>query len=100
MADKKTPWDAVRSHAADASRWSRDEPVHPSWIVGAALGMAVPMAVGAAAGQVPLGMLAALGGLALSGTAARGTLRQQSVLFGYALLASAMAVLLGSAVGG
>lgn len=91
---------AIRSHVADASRWSRDEPVHPSWIVGAALGMAVPMAVGAATGQVPLGMLASLGGLALSGVAAQGTLRRQSIQSGYALVAGAAAILVGSAIGG
>ena len=50
---------AVRSVLADAASWSRDDPVPVSLSLGAAFGMAVPVAVGAVTGQLGPGLLAA-----------------------------------------
>ncbi|MEN6342461.1 MAG: FUSC family protein [Methanospirillum sp.] len=70
-----------------------------SLCVGAALGMAVPVALGAAAGQVGAGMLAALGGLAVSGAGTADTLRTEVALLASAALVGTAAVLFGSAIG-
>jgi uncharacterized membrane protein YccC len=91
---------ALRSILADATTWSREVPVPPSWIVGSALGMGIPIAVGAAIGRTDLGMLASIGGLAVSGAGGYGTLREQSVRLSYALIAGTLAILIGSAMGG
>lgn len=70
-----------------------------SLCVGAALGMAVPVALGAAAGEIGVGMLAALGGLAVSGAGTADTLRSEAALLVSAALAGTAAVLVGSAIG-
>lgn len=100
MGENWPPWAAIRSVLTDAATWSHEVPVPPSWIVGAALGMGIPLAVGAAIGRTDLGMLASLGGLALSGAAGYGTLREQSKQLSYALIASTFAILIGSATSG
>jgi hypothetical protein len=69
-------------------------------MVGSALGMGIPIAVGAAIGRTDLGMLASIGGLAVSGAGGYGTLREQSVRLSYALIAGTLAILIGSAMGG
>jgi MFS family permease len=91
---------AARSVLTDAARWSRDGRVPLSLSLGAALGMAVPVAVGAATGQIGAGMLAALGGLAVSSAGGDDTPRAQLFLLCSALLAGTTAVLVGSAIGG
>ena len=100
MAETRPLWAAIRSILADATTWSHEVPVPPSWIAGSALGMSIPIAAGTAIGRPDLGMLASIGGLAVSGVGGYGTLREQSVRLSYALIAGTLAILIGSAIGG
>ncbi len=100
MTDIRPPWAAIRSVLADAARWSREVPVPPSWMVGSALGMGIPIAACAAIGRTDLGMLASIGGLAVGGAGGYGNLRDQSLRLAYAVIAGALAILIGSASGG
>ncbi|HMK48351.1 MAG TPA: FUSC family protein [Methanocella sp.] len=86
----------IHSILADASRWSHEIHIPLSWIVGASLGMEVPVAIGAATNHTSLGMLASIGGLALSGASGYGALRRQCTRLFYALITSTTAILLGS----
>ena len=81
------------------SRWSCEKPVPRSHIIAAALAMGIPMAIGAAVNQIEIGILASLGGLALSGASGNGTYRQQFVLLSAALFASSIAILFGTSMG-
>jgi uncharacterized membrane protein YccC len=92
--------EAVRSILVDAVRWSREIPVPVSQSVAVALGMAVPIAIGVVIDQTVLGMLASLGGLAASGAAGTGTLREQGLLLCSALVSGCAAVLVGSTIAG
>jgi len=64
------------------------------------LGMAVPVAVGAATGHGQIGVLASLGGLALSGDGEGDTFRDQLPGLAYALAATGTAMLTGSMLAG
>jgi hypothetical protein len=69
-------------------------------VVAAAVGIAGPVAAGAAVGRPHLGMAVALGGLALGGEGRGETFREQARGLARALLAGSAAVLAGSAVAG
>lgn len=64
------------------------------------LGLAGPIVVGAMAGHARIGMVASLGGLALSGEAKGETFRERAHGLIYALVAGSAAMLIGSSIAG
>ena len=64
------------------------------------LGLAGPIVVGAMAGHARIGMVASLGGLALSGEAKGATFREQAHGLVYALAAGSIAMLTGASLAG
>jgi hypothetical protein len=100
MASKALKWPSSSAVLADVLRWSREKHVPMSQIIGSGLGMSIPIAVGVASGHLEIGLMASLGGLALSSAAGNGKLRQQSVLLCYALITGIAAILIGSTVSG
>ncbi len=71
-----------------------------SQMIAAMLGMAGPITVGVMTGHPQAGLLASLGGLALSGDGKGATFREQAPGLIYAMIASSAAVFAGSAVAG
>ncbi|MCE5283219.1 MAG: FUSC family protein [Deltaproteobacteria bacterium] len=71
-----------------------------SQMTAAMLGMAGPITVGVMTGHPQAGLLASLGGLALSGDGKGATFREQAPGLIYAMIASSAAVFAGSAVAG
>jgi hypothetical protein len=60
---------AGKAHLAEAFRWSTAAEVELVEVLASGLGMGGPVLVAAVAGQLPLGLAASLGGLAMSGVA-------------------------------
>lgn len=71
-----------------------------SQAVAAMLGLAGPIVVGAMVGHARIGMVASLGGLALSGQGKGETFREQAHGLIYALVAGTIAMLTGSGIAG
>jgi Fusaric acid resistance protein-like len=80
--------------------WSDPGGVPPSRIVAAALGLSMPIALGAFAGHIETGMLASMGGLALSSIDGAETFSEHMSNLGYAILAGCAAMLIGAALAG
>jgi hypothetical protein len=85
---------------SDSFHWSAEHQPDLSQIIVAALGLAVPVAVGALVGQIQVGCVAALGGLALSN-------QGNSLKFGeyltnlfYTIVTGILAFILGSSLSG
>jgi len=85
MADTKQHW------LSDVLRWAPATRPDVSQIVTAMLGLAGPIIAGVATDHLRLGMVAAIGGLALGGPAHGETLRQRAFALGAALLAGCAA---------
>ena len=83
-----------------SARWSGAGIPRASQVVAAMLGLAGPIAVGAMAGHARIGMVASLGGLALSGEGKGETFREQAPGLIYALVAGSAAMFTGSAMAG
>jgi type IV secretory pathway VirB3-like protein len=67
----------AKSHLAEAFRWSSEVETELVQALVSGAGMAGPVLVGAAMGDLPMGLAASLGGLALGGLAPRSTLKIQ-----------------------
>jgi hypothetical protein len=67
-----------RGHLAAVLRWSTEVGVDGAQILGAGLGMAVPISIGAAVGNPEAGLVAAVGGLMVGGAAAGPSARAQA----------------------
>jgi hypothetical protein len=65
-------------HLAAVLRWSTEGGVDGAQMLGAGLGMAVPISIGAAVGNPEAGLLAAVGGLMVGGAAAGTSARAQA----------------------
>ncbi len=83
-----------------ASKAAAERTASASQAVATALGMAGPIAAGALIGHAELGMMAALGGLALSRDGKGATFRQRAKGLLYGLAAGTLAVFTGSALAG
>jgi fusaric acid resistance family protein len=85
-------------HLAAVLRWSTGGGVDGAQVIGAGLGMAVPIFIGAAVGNPEAGLLAAVGGLMVGGAAAGPSAREQAgelvLALAPAIAASAAAALL------
>jgi hypothetical protein len=80
--------------------WSSGGTPEAFQVVAAALGLAGPVAVGAITGHAESGMVASLGGLALSGAGKAETFREQAPVLLYALVGGSAAIFAGSALAG
>jgi hypothetical protein len=80
--------------------WSRQGAPAAFRIIAAMLGLAGPIALGAMAGNVRAGMVAAIGGLALSGRGESETVAEQASSLFRAFMAGAAAMCLGTALAG
>ncbi|HEY4251869.1 MAG TPA: hypothetical protein VGM87_11730, partial [Roseomonas sp.] len=89
-----------RAHLTEAFRWSREAEVELAEILALGLGMAGPAAVGAAMGNLPLGMMAALGGLAAGGVGMGASAGAQLRALGRALAPVGLAGILAALVAG
>ena len=83
-----------------ADGWLNARTVQASQIIAAMLGLAGPIVIGAVVGNARIGMVASLGGLALSGDGKGETFREQAPGLFYALAAGSAAVFAGSAMAG
>ncbi len=90
----------VRSSLERCLAWSGEHTAPVPRIAAAALGMAVPVAVGTFAGRPGVGMLAAMGGLALSGAGGGQTQHEQGSRLAYTLLSGSAAMLAGACLSG
>ena len=85
---------------SDSFHWSAEKQTNPPQIVVAALGLAVPIAVGSLFGQVQAGCVAAMGGLALSSQVNSAKFSENLISLGYAVVAGILAFILGSYLSG
>jgi len=90
----------VRAHLAEVLRWSAQSELELVEALAAGLGMAIPLLVAAATGQVALGLAAAFGSLLASGVGAGASAKAQvrelaATLFVAALAAVAAALAAG-----
>ncbi len=92
MGDTKQHW------LSDVLRWAPATRPDVSQIVAAMLGLAGPIVAGAVSDHLRLGMVAAIGGLALGGPAQGETLRQRAFAQGAALLAGCAAISTGTTI--
>jgi Fusaric acid resistance protein-like len=89
-----------KPHLVKAFDWSRETPVDWTAILGSAFGMAVPILIGVAAGNLPAGLAASVGGLLVGGVGAnRGWTSQLEDLVG-ALIPAATASIVAALIGG
>lgn len=89
-----------KAHLAEAFRWSRETEVEGAEILALGLGMAGPAALGAALGHLPLGLMAAFGGLAAGGVGVAGSARAQFRALAEALWPVALAAVLAAGIAG
>jgi uncharacterized membrane protein YccC len=92
MADTKQHW------LSDVLRWAPATRPDVSQIVAAMLGLAGPIIAGVATDHLRLGMVAAIGGLALGGAGQGTTLRQRALALAAALLAGCAAISTGTTI--
>jgi hypothetical protein len=85
---------------AAALRRQSEARMEPAPILAAALGMAGPVAVGVATGHVPLGLAAAVGGLAVGNANAGPSAKAQVRELGAALVPAAVAAAAAAAIAG
>lgn len=90
----------AKASYAEGLSWSGWKDMPPSQMVAAALGLSTPIAVGAFAGHLEIGMAAAMGGLALSSAGGGTALREHISTLGYTILAGCTAMLVGAALAG
>ena len=83
---------------ADSFRWTRGHSPPAFQVIAAALGVAGPVALGAATGDLRLGMAASLGGLALSRGGEGATVWERAISMAGAALSGAVAVAVGGAI--
>ncbi len=89
-----------KPHLAKALGWSRETPVDWTAILGSAFGMAVPILIGAAAGNLPAGLAASVGALLVGGIGANRDWKSQlNELIG-ALIPAAAASIIAALVAG
>jgi hypothetical protein len=90
----------AKSHLAEAFRWSTEVETELVQALVSGAGMAGPVAVGAAMGNLPMGLAASVGGLALGGLAPRSTLKIQIAELIAALAPLAVASLAAALISG
>ena len=78
-------------HLAAALHWPAGMPFDWAHTLAAGIGMGVPVLVGAAAGHLEAGLVAALGGLMMSGVGTLRDAREQAVELGWAAIPAALA---------
>ena len=83
---------------SDVLRWAPAGRPDASQIIAATLGLAGPIVAGVATDHLRLGMVAAIGGLALGGAAQGQTLRQRASALGAALFAGCAAISTGTLI--
>ncbi len=89
-----------KPHLAKAFGWSTETPFDWTAILGSAFGMAVPILIGAAAGNLPAGLAASVGGLLVGGIGANRDWKSQlNELIG-ALMPAAAASIIAALVAG
>jgi len=84
----------------DLLRWSAHVPVAPWQLLSAGVGMAGPIAVGAASGRLADGMLASIGGLAVSTADVTGPPLRRAGRMAVTALTGTVGVALGAVLGG
>jgi hypothetical protein len=89
-----------KAHLAAALRWQGEARVEPASILAAALGMAGPVAAGVATGHLPLGLAAAVGGLAVGGASVGPNAKAQVRELGAVLVPAAAAAVAAAAIAG
>ncbi len=82
----------------DSFRWTRGRAPPAFQVIAAALGVAGPVALGAATGDLRLGMAASLGGLALSRGGEGPTVRRHAMSMARSALSGALAMAAGAAI--
>ncbi len=92
MVDTKQHW------LSDVLRWTPATRPDASQIIAAMLGLAGPIIAGVATDHLRLGMVAAIGGLALGGASRGATLRQRAFALAAALLAGCAAISTGTSI--
>jgi uncharacterized membrane protein YccC len=85
---------------SESLHWSAEKQTNLSQVVVATLGLAVPVAVGALFGQVQIGSVAALGGLALSNQVNSSKFSENLTNLFYAIVTGILAFILGSYLSG
>jgi hypothetical protein len=83
---------------SDVLRWAPAGRPDASQIIAATLGLAGPIIAGVVTDHLRLGMVAAIGGLALGGAAQGQTLRQRASALGAALFAGCAAMSTGTVI--
>jgi hypothetical protein len=89
-----------KAHVAAALRWQNDAHVEPAAVLAAAIGMAGPVALGVATGHLRLGLVAAVGGLAVGGASLGPSVKAQARELGAALVPAAVAAAVAAIVAG
>ena len=82
-----------RTHLAEALRWSAATDIEWAQVLAAALGMAAPVLLAAAMGQLPLGLAAAVGSLVVSGAGTGSSARVQAQELASVLAPAALALI-------
>lgn len=90
----------ITSIIAEGLHWPAEKQANLSQVIVAALGMALPVAVGALFGHVQIGSIAAFGGLALSNEGNSRKLGENIISIIYAVAAGITAFILGSFLSG
>jgi Fusaric acid resistance protein-like len=90
----------AKSHLAAAFRWSTEAKTDWVEILASAIGMAVPILLGAAVGELALGFGVAVGSMLVGGTAANNDWRAQGRALIAALVPAALAAVVAVAVAG
>jgi hypothetical protein len=89
-----------KSHLAEAFRWSTEDEAELVQALVSGAGMAGPVLVAAAMGNLPLGLAASVGGMAVGGLAPRSTLKIQVTELISALAPLAVASLAAALISG
>ncbi len=89
-----------KAHVAAALRWQSDAHVEPAAVLAAAIGMAGPVAAGVATGHLPLGLTAAVGGLAVGGASVGPSANAQARDVGASLAPIGLAAVVAAAIAG
>ena len=92
--------DGAKSHLAEVFRWSAAGETDWVAILASALGMGVPILLGAASGRLALGLGVAVGSLLLGGTPAGSSFRAQGAALIASLVAAGAAAVLAAAIAG
>lgn len=90
----------LNASIAGSLSWSTENNAPVSQIIAATVGLAGPLAVGAWTGRMGIGMIGAMGGLALSSAGGGQTRRDQFSSLGYTLLSGSAAMLAGASLAG